>query len=526
MYSFIFILNVDFLRESDGEVVSLILFLEYGPSLILLAYLFSFAFNNGSKGQMFVFLFVYLGSFVFSVTSFVLRLISSTREAHDDYVAWFFRFLPFYDFTVAFIHMGNISLYKIFYKWESTPDYFDSEIALFEIIFLLATIILMLLILIWIENWLQFLGMFKKTKNFDPNDYTQAPTTIREMVKQDLEDKKNQGDLHLEEDKRESLPKTTPNNDIKPLDHEKEVLNKFQYNESFNELKDSNNENKNKPVDVKEDSSPLPTGIVKSDSSIPIKMTEKTIEIKNLYKVYKKQTGGTTVAVKGISLDVFEGECFGLLGTNGAGKTTTFKVMCGELAASFGSVKILDELMPYNLDKVRQYMGYCPQFDALLTKLTSQEHLELFCHLKGIDPKYHKYIIESSLKNLNLMKYRNVLAGTYSGGNKRKLNVAIALLGKPPIVFLDEPSSGMDPEARRFMWNVINNITNVQKKSSIVLTTHSMEEAEALTNRLAIMVEGLIKVIGNVQSIKNIYGNAFEIDIGKECNCKFSRICR
>lgn len=244
-------------------------------------------------------------------------------------------------------------------------------------------------------------------------------------------------------------------------------------------------------------------------------MTNKTVEIKHLFKVYNKETGGKTVAIKGISLDVFEGECFGLLGTNGAGKTTTFKIMCGEYQATYGSVKVLGEIMPYNLNKVRNYMGYCPQFDAILSKLTSQEHLELFCNLKGIDPKYHKYVIESSLKNLNLLKYRNVRAGTYSGGNKRKLNVAIALLGKPPVVFLDEPSSGMDPEARRFMWRVINNITNVQKKSSIVLTTHSMEEAEALTNRLAIMVSGNIKVLGNVQTIKNIHGNAFEIDIGR-----------
>ena len=236
--------------------------------------------------------------------------------------------------------------------------------------------------------------------------------------------------------------------------------------------------------------------------------------MKNMYKVYKKETGGTTVAVKGTFLDVFEGECFGLLGTNGAGKTTTFKIMCGEIAPTFGTVKVLGEMMPYGLDRVKQYMGYCPQFDALLMNLTSQEHLELFCHLKGIKKEYHHYLVETSLKNLNLRKYRNVQAGTYSGGNKRKLNVAIALLGKPPIVFLDEPSSGMDPEARRFMWTVINNITNIQKQSSIVLTTHSMEEAEALTNRLAIMVDGRIEVMGNVQTIKNIYGDAFEIDIG------------
>lgn len=264
-----------------------------------------------------------------------------------------------------------------------------------------------------------------------------------------------------------------------------------------------------------------PTDQLNEDSANPksdeenIKMSNKTVEMVNLYKVYKKQTGGKTIAVKGTFLDVTEGECFGLLGTNGAGKTTTFKIMCGEIKPTYGSVKILGEEMPYGLKKVKYNMGYCPQFDALLEKLTSEEHLDLFCNLKGIDPQYHSYLKETSMKDLNLLKYRDVQAGTYSGGNKRKLNVALALLGKPPVVFLDEPSSGMDPEARRFMWNIINNITNVQKKSSIVLTTHSMEEAEALTNRLAIMVEGRVKVMGNVQSIKNTYGDAFEIDVGK-----------
>ena len=91
---------------------------------------------------------------------------------------------------------------------------------------------------------------------------------------------------------------------------------------------------------------------------------------------------------------------------------------------------------------------------------------------------------------MNLRQYENICAGTYSGGNKRKLSVAIAMIGNPPIVFLDEPSTGMDPEARRFMWNIISRISTERKKSSVVLTTHSMEEAEALCSKLSIMVDG------------------------------------
>ena len=114
---------------------------------------------------------------------------------------------------------------------------------------------------------------------------------------------------------------------------------------------------------------------------------------------------------------------------------------------------------------------------------------------------------------MDLKEYENILAGTYSGGNKRKLSVAIAMLGNPPIVFLDEPSTGMDPKARRFMWDVISRIATKRKRSSIILTTHSMEEAEALSTKIAIMVEGVIKCIGSIQHIKNKYGEGYEVEI-------------
>lgn len=123
-----------------------------------------------------------------------------------------------------------------------------------------------------------------------------------------------------------------------------------------------------------------------------------------------------------------------------------------------------------------------------------------------------KKLIDKKIHQLNLKRYENVQAGTYSGGNKRKLSVAMALLGNPPIVFLDEPSSGMDPEARRFMWSIVSKISSKNKKSSVILTTHSMEEAEALSTKLAIMVEGSIKCIRSVQRIKSKFGKGFELE--------------
>jgi len=117
---------------------------------------------------------------------------------------------------------------------------------------------------------------------------------------------------------------------------------------------------------------------------------------------------------------------------------------------------------------------------------------------------------------MGLSEFENKCAGTYSGGNKRKLSVAIAMLGNPPIVFLDEPSTGMDPEARRFMWNVISRISTKRKQSSVILTTHSMEEAEALCTKLTIMVNGTFKCLGTLTQIKNKFGQGYEVVVKTE----------
>lgn len=117
------------------------------------------------------------------------------------------------------------------------------------------------------------------------------------------------------------------------------------------------------------------------------------------------------------------------------------------------------------------------------------------------------------MNKLHLNQYENVITKKYSGGNKRKLSVAIALIGRPPIIFLDEPSSGMDPQTRRFMWKVISDVSIRHKFSTIVLTTHRMDEAEALAQKVAIMVNGYIKAIGSLQKLKDKYGKGYELDI-------------
>jgi len=114
--------------------------------------------------------------------------------------------------------------------------------------------------------------------------------------------------------------------------------------------------------------------------------------------------------------------------------------------------------------------------------------------------------------DMDLVNYRNIRANNLSGGNKRKLSVAMAILGNPPLIFLDEPSTGVDPQAKRFMWNIISKISTQRKKSAVIITTHSMEEAEALCTKMGIMVGGNFKCFGSSQHIKDKYGTGYELE--------------
>jgi ATP-binding cassette subfamily A (ABC1) protein 3 len=145
--------------------------------------------------------------------------------------------------------------------------------------------------------------------------------------------------------------------------------------------------------------------------------------------------------------------------------------------------------------------------------LTVKEHLVFYAHIKGVQASLIDQVVKTQIKEMNLDDYVDKNAGTLSGGNKRKLSVAMAMIGNPPIVFLDEPSTGMDPQARRFMWDVISKISTKRGQSSVILTTHSMEEAEALSTKMGIMVQGTFKCMGSTQHIKNKFGTGYEIEV-------------
>ena len=217
--------------------------------------------------------------------------------------------------------------------------------------------------------------------------------------------------------------------------------------------------------------------------------------------------------MRDISLCLNYGECFGFLGVNGTGKATTFKCLSKEILPTYGKIYIDNKEINEDFDKVRSLIGYCPQFNAIFESLTVYENLEFYGLIKGAKKDKIKSIIYALMEEMNLIQFKDKESGKLSGGNKRKLSVAIAIICNPPIILLDEPSTGMDPEARRYMWGVIHRISLNRKKSTIIMTTHSMEEAETLCKRIGIMVDGQFKCLATSDEIKEKYGYGYEINL-------------
>ncbi|KAL4218636.1 ATP-binding cassette sub- A member 2 [Mactra antiquata] len=239
--------------------------------------------------------------------------------------------------------------------------------------------------------------------------------------------------------------------------------------------------------------------------------TNNVLTVEQLSKVYGSLRRKAVSAVNDLTFSVKKGECFGLLGVNGAGKTTTFRMLTGDLTPSYGDAKLLTQSVVKGGRSTQQCVGYCPQFDALYNELTTKEHLYLYARLRQIPVKHQNKVINRCIQLLGLHRYSNKAAGTLSGGNKRKLSTAIALIGNPSLILMDEPTTGMDPYSRRFLWDVIQHL--VRQGMSVVFSSHSMEECETLCSRLTIMAKGQLKCLGSVQHLKDKFGNGYTLTL-------------
>lgn len=228
-----------------------------------------------------------------------------------------------------------------------------------------------------------------------------------------------------------------------------------------------------------------------------------SIVVSNVTKKY-----GKVLALNDVSLQINKGEIFALLGLNGAGKTTLIKILCGLIHQNKGEVEVFGFNNTTDLQKIKSITGISPQDNAIASNLTVKENLLLMARLYG-KSKFES--IEESKRMINkflLTEYQNTLAKNLSGGYKRRLSLAMAIITSPSILFLDEPTLGLDIISRNALWSIINELKN---DMSIVLTTHYLEEAEHLAQRIALMKKGKIELIGTRDEIlKETNTSSFE----------------
>lgn len=217
-------------------------------------------------------------------------------------------------------------------------------------------------------------------------------------------------------------------------------------------------------------------------------------------------------AIKGLWVNIAKDQLFCLLGPNGAGKTTTISCLTGITPVTGGDALIYGFSIrsSVSMTNIQKSIGVCPQFNILWDALSGEEHLHLFANIKGLPLDSIKSVAEKSLAEVRLSKAAKVRAGSYSGGMKRRLSVAIALIGDPKLVILDEPTTGMDPITRRHVWDIIQ---DAKKGRAIILTTHSMEEADILSDRIAIMAKGRLRCIGTSIRLKSKFGTGFIVTV-------------
>jgi ABC-2 type transport system ATP-binding protein len=225
-----------------------------------------------------------------------------------------------------------------------------------------------------------------------------------------------------------------------------------------------------------------------------MKMKETAIKIDNLSKRF-----GDVQAVNGLDLEVEKGELFGLLGPNGAGKTTTINILVGLLEPSSGSVEVGGYDIKAQSEKIRELIGVCPQEMGVFPYLTGRENVEFFGELHIMPKEALRKDVEVLLDKMGLTEDADRKVKEYSGGMKRRVSLIMALVSQPDIAFLDEPTVGLDPQSRHAVWDFIEDYR--KKRKTIILTTHYMEEAERLCDRIGIMDQGKLIALGTPESL-------------------------
>ena len=254
---------------------------------------------------------------------------------------------------------------------------------------------------------------------------------------------------------------------------------------------------------------PLENIYVKKEIDKINSQVELSTKIENLVKTFYSCCGRRNVrAINHLYLGLEPNEKFGLLGFNGSGKTTTFRAITNEILTDAGSVSLFNYDTKTQFENIRTMIGYCPQINPLFDFMKVKEIIQFYSDLKTCNDS-----VESVCQKFGLGKYLETYTVNLSGGNKRKLTFAIAMMNRPSLLLLDEPSTGVDPESRRIMWRNINELSNTGHQYNMILTTHSMEEAEVLCDTVSWFKAGNFITKGNPEELKIQYSAGYKLHI-------------
>lgn len=463
-------------RNTIEGVVALLFF--FGPAAASFAYCVSFFFTSASLCNICIIMTGFLTGLGAPIATYMLRLIGSDNEFPWEkllrtakVVEWVGRLVPSFCLGKGLLYTIYIRTFEI--RRQEEISVFDKEILLFELIALILQSLGYLLLAILLDK-LHTKIELKLSWNYVKSFLTCKFGTTYQACS-------------TEED-------TTEDDDV--LEEEERVISS------------------------------------KADSD--------AVVLRELRKVYDNGK----VAVNDLSLGIPSGECFGLLGTNGthvlfvscftwrhslkhslpylyltgAGKTTTLGILTGEFPPSGGDVLLAGRSLVRHPDHLRSEIGYCPQFDALYENLSGRDHVELYARIKGIAPEHVRRAADKKLSEVGFNNHdKDRLSQHYSGGMKRKLSIACATISNPLVVCLDEPSTGVDPVARREIWRVISALISkrnpkTNRKTCAILTTHSMNECESLCSRIGIMKSGKLLCLGSAQRLKSKYGRGYQLE--------------
>jgi ABC-type multidrug transport system ATPase subunit len=538
-----------FIGDSISSLCLFCLLITYGMSCVPLCYLYSFGFTNFSTAQIAIMVINFMTGFVMVLAYYIMISVPDTQAAAKVLVH-VFRFFPPYNIGEGLINMST-AYYQIhvlqldisYFDWKVTGRnivfMFVQAIGYFGIVLLTESAILRL----FTRRCLLFMyrGIFDQPpprKSEIDSDVKQEEEHVNELLtRRQLHNRSNTSSV--------AVPSAPPSNAgviVAAALENQENEEQRKIGQPDNEKTSSNSQvehyqpiKNNEPVDNEDQES---------------HETPYALIIDSLIKTYPAmdfKQGKPKYAVRGMSLACPEGERFGLLGINGAGKTTTLGVLTNEIFPTSGEVYIGGK--PLSDPSTQQMLGYCPQVDPLLDLMNAYETLWFFGRIRGIKPDILQARVEALIEQTGLRPHAHRPCGTYSGGNKRKLSLAVALIGDPKVLLLDEvsaryamiwivllisnndyffshslflcvflqPSTGMDPEARRHMWNVIQQVSS---NRTVILVSHLMEEIEALCTRVGVMVSGRLQCLGSVQHLKGKFGGGYEVEV----RCHVSKV--